>query len=357
MAGSRIERKRATDIEAKRTVALLTSPVCQEHEIEGHPESGKRLAAILQALAQTDLPRRLLPLDAPPASAEYLSLVHDAAYVHAIEETAKSGGGWLDYDTSISGGSFRAALAAAGLVRGAVDLVMSDQAQAALALVRPPGHHARPHRGMGFCLFNNVALAATYALGHGVQRVLIVDFDAHHGNGTQEVFYESPRVLYFSSHLSPSYPGTGAWDETGRGAGRGYTVNAPLPALTGDRGLERVYAEVLAPVARRFRPQLILVSAGYDIHWADPLVFLAVSVTGIARVVSIVRSLATELCPGRLVFALEGGYNLPALAASVIATLRVLLGETNVPDPLGPCAEQEASVSYVLERVKAIHNL
>jgi acetoin utilization deacetylase AcuC-like enzyme len=220
-----------------------------------------------------------------------------------------------------------ASLAAGGLVKG-VDLVMKGQLDTIFALVRPPGHHATTSTAMGFCLFNNIAIAANEARRkYGVERILIADFDVHHGNGTQEAFYQDPGVLYFSVHQYPLYPGTGSVTEIGAGPGVGYTVNVPLPPWSGDREYIRAFEEVLVPLARRFRPQLILSSAGYDAHWADDMSFMQLSAGDFGRITSILRQLADDLCDGRLVLALEGGYHLQALASSVEATLSVLLGE------------------------------
>ena len=340
------------------TVALLTDTVCQEHDTGRHPENGHRLDAITSALIETGLGERLIFPVARAATASEVAAVHDPDYIEEIERRAEAGGGWLNADTLISSGSYRAALAAAGCAIRAVEVVHSGEAQAAFALVRPPGHHARPRAAMGFCLFNNIAIAAQYALSVcGLQRVLIADFDAHHGNGTQEAFYATDRVLYFSTHESPFYPGTGYDYETGTGAGRGYTINVPLPAETGDAGLAQAYDEILVPFARRFKPEIILVSAGFDVHWADPLTDMAATITGIGHIVQTLQQLSRELCPGRIVFVLEGGYQHQALAAGVVATLRLLLGDAQIEDPLGPCAAESPDVTAMLAQLKTIHGL
>lgn len=340
------------------SVALLSSPVCLEHEPRGHPENRDRLEAIDQTLTDSGLHTRLLHPAAQLATLDDIAAVHERSYIQELAAIAQRGGGQIDADTLVSPGSFDAARAAAGCTIGAVDVVMKGEAQAAFALVRPPGHHARPGRGMGFCLFNNVAIAAHYALRtYRAERVLIVDFDAHHGNGTQEAFYSSSQVMYFSTHEYPFYPGTGHWDETGSGPGKGFTVNVPLPAGTGDHGLRRAYKEILVPLAQRFRPDVILVSAGYDIHWADPLTDMGASVSGIVDIVSLIQSLADELCAGRLVFTLEGGYHREALAASTVATLQVLLKDAQIADPLGQYPGRGADVTDTLARVRRIHGL
>jgi acetoin utilization deacetylase AcuC-like enzyme len=239
-------------------------------------------------------------------------------------------------------------------VIGAVEAVAGTNARNAFALVRPPGHHATPNRAMGFCLINNVAVAARYALRRlGVQRVAIVDYDVHHGNGTQDIFYHEPQVLFCSTHAAPFYPGTGSVGEMGdRASAPGTTLNVPLPFGTGNRGYRQVFAQVIAPALRQFRPELILVSAGFDAHWSDPLGPMVLSVSGFAELNRTLLALADELCEGRLVMTLEGGYNLEALAASVLASLRQLLGRDPGPDPIGEVDAPEPLPE--IERVIAI---
>ncbi len=212
------------------------------------------------------------------------------------------------------------------MTRG-VDLVLDGQAERAFSLARPPGHHATRDRPMGFCLFNSIAAAAVHARRRGVQRVLIVDWDVHHGNGTQEIFYLKSDVLYFSVHQWPHWPGTGRMSETGVGEGVGATTNVPLPPGIGDAGYRQVFEQILVPLARRFAPELVLISAGYDAHAADPLSSMQLSTAGFGALTRITAELADELCDGRIVAGLEGGYHLEALADSVLETLRVLAGE------------------------------
>jgi len=247
---------------------------------------------------------------------------------------------------------------AAGGVLAAAEAVRDGRDRTALCLVRPPGHHASPERGMGFCLFNNVAIAARYAIEkHGLERVMIVDYDVHHGNGTQDCFYDDGQVLFCSTHAWPLYPGTGAIQEVGVESGYGLTLNLPLPHGTGDAGFQRCYEEVIVPAIQSFKPQLLLVSAGYDAHWADPLGPLALSVAGFARLTQRLVTLAEQLCGGRIVLVLEGGYDLQALSAGVLAALHVLLGRDPGHDPLGPANLREPDLSALIGRVLQTHPL
>lgn len=337
--------------------ALLYDPLFLEHDTGQHPESPERLVAIMAAITASGLLARLKTPTIVPATVDDLVAVHAPAYVHGVERLSATGGGYLDPDTPVSPRSYAVALLAAGAAIGAVDAVCDGQVQSAFALVRPPGHHATPGRGMGFCLFNNVAVAVRHAQGRGLRRVLVVDYDVHHGNGTQDTFWADDAVLYFSTHEYPFYPGTGDVHEIGTGPGRGYTVNVPLPAAAGDAGYRSVFSDVLAPVARRFRPQLIAVSAGYDTHWLDPIGMMSASVAGFADLAGTLQALAGELCEGRLFFALEGGYALRALGPAVVATLQVLLGEPPA-DPIGPPPRRaEPDVRGIIARVRAVHGL
>ncbi|MBN2186511.1 MAG: histone deacetylase [Dehalococcoidia bacterium] len=338
---------------------LVYAPVYLEHDTGKHPEKPQRLVAIMSHLEETGAKEELTLLSPRPASIEELEMVHAPEYVSEVKSEAERGGGWLDPDTVICPKSYEVALYAAGGLLTGVEAVERGEVDSAFALVRPPGHHATRNRAMGFCIFNNVAIAAKFALSNfNLSRVLIADFDVHHGNATQDTFYADPRVLYFSTHQYPFYPGTGWMDETGTGQGEGFTVNFPMNAGWGDEEYLRAYDEVLVPLARRFQPQLILVSAGFDPHWADNIAMMQVSVTGFAQIVTILKKLATELCQGRLVFTLEGGYNLQVAASSVKATFDVLLDRAEIVDPLGKSARaKHEGFDQHIERIKETQHL
>jgi acetoin utilization deacetylase AcuC-like enzyme len=342
------------------TTGYVYDPVFLEHDLRGHPESKARLVAILDVLDRFQMRQRLVPIPPVPISQPRLERVHDLRYIEQVQRVADRGGGHLDMDTYVSPGSYEAARMAAGGLVEATRAVLDGEVRNAYALVRPPGHHALRQRGMGFCLFNNVAIAARYALAErGLSRVAIVDFDVHHGNGTQDEFEADPAVLYISSHQYPYYPGTGSWDEMGQVAGVRHLVNVPLAGGVGDAGFARIMYEIVAPAARRFAPQLILVSAGYDAHWDDPLASMRLSVSGYTSIARTLRQLADELCEGRLVFTLEGGYHLQALAYSVLNSFGVLLGDPDsaMIDPLGPSPYQEREIEAVVSQVKRAHGL
>ena len=309
-----------------RPTALLRSPVFQGHDTGGHPENPRRLAAIEAELERAGLLGGRPEVPFGPAPLEALARVHDPRYLALVEEVARSGGAWLDADTMVGPDSWDVARLAAGATVAATEAVLAGRVGRAFCLVRPPGHHATPSHGMGFCLVNSVAVAAAHALAGGLARVAIVDWDVHHGNGTQDAFYATDRVLFCSVHQSPLYPGTGAADERGEGQGAGYTLNVPLRPGGDDRTYARVFAEQIGPAVRAYRPELVFVSAGFDAHAADPLANMRMSEAGFAHLATVVSGLAEELCDGRLVALLEGGYDLPALAGSVAATLRVFDG-------------------------------
>jgi acetoin utilization deacetylase AcuC-like enzyme len=335
-------------------------PIYLEHDLRGHPENQQRLKTILRVLEEHRMLERLTFIPAVPINLERLERVHEPGYVEHVQRVAQRGGGHLDMDTYVRPASYDAALMAAGGLVEATRTVLDGEVDNAYALVRPPGHHALRGRGMGFCLFNNVAVAARYALAErGLDRVLIMDFDVHHGNGTQDEFERDPAVMYVSTHQYPHYPGTGHWNETGYGEGVGSIVNVPLSGGVGNEGFDRIFREIVGPIAWRFQPQLILVSAGYDAHWDDPLAYLLLSIGGYAAIARALKDLAEEICNGQLVFTLEGGYHLEALAYSILNTFAVLLGDDQwqMVDPLGPSPHREQSADDIIARVKRSHGL
>lgn len=340
------------------TTAILTDERHVAHTDPTHVERAERLVAINEALDDSGLRSSLLALPpiAPPESV--LEAVHSPRLIAGLRRTAEMGGGRIDADTYLTGESWEAATLAAGAAVQAVAAVVGGETSNAFALMRPPGHHATPMRSMGFCLLNNVAIAARYALDEfGLKRVAIVDYDVHHGNGTQDAFYTDGRVLFCSSHAAMIYPGTGGFEEQGNGEGRGTTLNMPLPHGVGDRGYARLYEEVVVPALRRFQPELILVSAGFDAHWSDPLGTEILSAEGYARLTRILYDAAAELCDGQLVLTLEGGYNLEALGACVVAACEVLLGRRPRPDAVGAVTARETDIDSLIAAFKQRHPL
>ena len=337
------------------TTAIVTNPIHAPHDEPTHVERATRLQAIDAALDTTGLRADLLTLAPRRAAEAEILAVHTPRLLQMVHWTATQGYAWLGMDTYTTPGSYDAALMSAGGACAAVEAVLAGQAANAFALVRPPGHHATPSEAMGFCFFNNVAIAARHALSLGVQRVAIVDYDVHHGNGTQDCFYDDGHVFFCSTHASPLYPGTGSEGEIGIEDGYGATLNLPLPYRTGDMGFQMLYDQLVIPALRRFNPQLILVSAGYDSHWDDPLGPLSLSIEGYAALTQRLVALADEICGGKIVLMLEGGYSLPALAGCVVAALRVLLGRDPGADPLGPANTTEPDVTALIHRARERH--
>lgn len=310
-----------------------------------HPERPDRLRSIVSHLQATRLWDQVSVWEPAPIDPQTLDLAHTPVHRQFIEHLVASGGGRIDADTRASVGSWDAALRAAGALLEASAAVYERRLTNAYCIVRPPGHHATPDQAMGFCLFNNVAVAAAWLLAQGkARRIAILDYDVHHGNGTQDIFYDRDDVLYVSTHQVPLYPGTGLARERGQGAGEGYTVNIPLPPGAGDAVYADVLPRIIEPAVRRYRPDVIFVSLGFDAFWRDPLAQLRLSIgNGYAPLIRSACQMASELCEGRLVVALEGGYDLDALAHGSDAVCRLLLGQSPAPDPLGDAPDQLAA--------------
>jgi len=331
------------------SVSLITHPDYARHLTgTGHPERPARLEAILAALSGDEWEEHLRRLEPEGVDPHLLRAVHAGRYIEAVQALAGNGGGRLDPDTVVSPASYDVGLLAAGGAVAAVREAIATSAPA-FALVRPPGHHARPGGGMGFCLFNNAACAAEAARSLGRRRVFILDWDVHHGNGTQEIFYRRGDVLFCSLHQERWYPGTGEIEETGEGEGAGFTVNLPLPAGTGDQGYRHAFEEVVLPLLQAFIPDILIISAGYDAHHADPLGGMLLTAPGFASLTRLV--LAHHAGPVAAV--LEGGYDLTALSRSAAATLRILAGAEAPPLEDTP---PEAEIGYAAVRSR-VHDI
>jgi acetoin utilization deacetylase AcuC-like enzyme len=342
--------------------AVIFSPIYYQHNPgKDHPESAKRLRAIVNELKRSKLSNSekvqfVLP---EKASIEDVELVHGIEYIKLVKAVCKSGGGLLDLqDTVISPESYEVALYAVGGTLKAVNLVMEGKSENAFALVRPPGHHAGKFRALGFCIFNNVAVAAQHLLRKvKLKKVLILDVDAHHGNGTQEAFYETDKVLYISLHEDPSsFPGTGFTDEIGEGEGLGYTVNIPLPFRTDNRVYMKAMKEIVIPIIRQYEPQFMLVSAGFDSHYTDPVGNLSLSASCYGEIYEAIVKLASDVCGGRLVSVLEGGYRLNFVGRLATMAIARMSGTPYIVKDKIPVANRsvELQALKVLEEVKKI---
>jgi len=336
-------------------------PVFLEHDTGSHPENAHRLEAIISDLDWKGIRGLFKRIAARPATLEELTTVHTKEYIARVEAFCRRGGGSWDADTPMSEGSYKAALYAAGGGMAATGAVIKGDVPQAFVLVRPPGHHATANNAMGFCIFNNIAVAANHALKTGkIKRALIIDFDVHHGNGTQEAFARNPDVLYISMHEYPLFPGTGYIDEVEQGKQEAATINIPLPAGCGDGEYRQAFEGIVGPAARRFGPEIILVSAGYDAHWADNLGNMRLSLDGYHVITRTIQQLADGLCGGKTVFFLEGGYNLKVLTSAVNMTFYTWLGEKLFDDPLGPAPQPQnrpRGVDEIIAAIKQRHGL
>ncbi len=328
-----------------KTALVTTRDYAKHFAGRSHPERPERIQAMIEMTDSLHRPglQHHVPREASP---DEIALCHEPAYVEFVSRTRAVERFDFDPDTHTSRESYRTALLASGGVLTAVEAVMDGAVDNAFAMVRPPGHHALPNRAMGFCFFNNIAIGAAWLIKHrGLRRVMIVDWDVHHGNGTQEMFYDCAEVLYVSTHQYPHYPGTGSLQEVGAGEGLGYTINAPMPADFGDDEYLRFFDELILPIGRQFRPEFILVSSGFDCHWRDPLAQMRVTEDGFVAMARRVKRLAAECCGGKMVAALEGGYDLEALVNSGRAVLEEL---GCYPDePIHPAREGAAAMPIV----------
>lgn len=334
-----------------KPTGIVKDPIYLQHEMGTyHPESPERLRIIYEMIDESPLKLNLDEIPIRQATTDELSTNHDPRYVEQIAATEGRDSTFLDPDTSACAHSWEAASKAVGGVLNLLDGVIEGRIRNGFALVRPPGHHAEHHRAMGFCLFNNVALAARYAInGHGMERVAIIDWDLHHGNGTQNAFYNDPKVLFLSTHQFPHYPGTGRIKEVGHGQGEGFTVNVPLAYGAGDAEYVTVFHSLVAPLLEAYKPEIILVSAGFDAHRNDPLGGMHLTETGYEQMVQILMHLAADLCSSRIVLTLEGGYDLTALRDSV----ERILGCLSTYDPENESVPIEPSLDNLSESFKS----
>jgi acetoin utilization deacetylase AcuC-like enzyme len=342
----------------ERTTGVVKDPIYLEHRpSDYHPENPKRLEALYGMLNDPEVKGTFEEISPRQCERADLERVHEPRYIDRVASTAGKEWVSLDPDTQTSPRSYDAAIYAAGGCLEAVDRIFTGKIHNAFAMVRPPGHHAEAGRAMGFCLFNNVAVAARYAQAkHGVSRVMIADWDLHHGNGTQWAFYDDPTVLYGSTHQYPYYPGTGSFDEVGKGEGVGFTVNVPLSPGHGDAEFAGIYRRIFAGIGKAFRPELVIISAGFDTYHGDPLGAMSVTPVGFALMTRILMDMAEETCEGKVLVALEGGYDLEGLRTSGKAVLQELTGRTSIPpDSTEIEAEGKSRVDLLVRRVQEAH--
>jgi acetoin utilization deacetylase AcuC-like enzyme len=337
---------------------IAYDPIFLKHDQPGHPENSKRLVSVMKRLEENKLLQRVKQLESRVAEIDEIAICHTQEYVQYVKEISEKGGDYLDPDTYSNKYSFIAASIAVGSSIDLTKAVINGKLKNGFAILRPPGHHAISTKSMGFCLFGNIAIAAKVAITEtGISKVAIVDFDVHHGNGTQALIGDDPNILFISSHQHPFYPGTGSLHEIGQGDAEGTIINISLQQGVGDEGFITIYNKVIIPSLRRFNPDLILVSAGYDAHWDDPLANLNLSLEGYDWISRKLISTADEICSGKIVFFLEGGYNLEVLKNGVANSIRALLGIELYDDPIGKSSQQEQSVQKLIDELIKIHNL
>ncbi len=340
------------------STGIVYDQIFLKHDQPGHPETAKRLGSIINLLNENGLINKVSLIKSRQAESEEISVCHSKDYVEYLKKFCEKGGGFLDPDTYSNQFSFTATSTAIGSSVDLVSSVIKGELKNGFTLLRPPGHHALANRSMGFCLFGNIAISAKVALTQPqIKKVAIVDFDVHHGNGTQALVGDDPNILFISTHQYPFYPGTGSITEIGEGESEGTIINIPLLAGVGDEGFKLVYEKIIIPSLERIKPDIILVSAGYDAHWNDPLAELNLSLTGYNWISRKLIETAVRICSGKIVFFLEGGYNLQVLSYGVTNTIRGLLGIDFFEDPLGKSDDVETNIDKVIKELLKIHSL
>jgi acetoin utilization deacetylase AcuC-like enzyme len=328
-----------------------------DHNLEGHPENANRFKHF-KVMDNLPTSADISYIVSKPAEEEAILKVHPSQYLDALKQAAQKGPGFLDYgDTYVTPASYEAACMAGGGVLQVLQSILDGKAEAGYALVRPPGHHATFTRAMGFCLLNNIAVAARVAQEHNHSKILIIDFDVHHGNGTQKIFEDDPTIFYISTHQSGIFPGTGHLHEIGINEGKGTLANFPLPSHAGDQALLSIFDQIITPLAHRFKPDFIMVSSGFDAHWTDPLASLQITTHGYYQITQILTTLANALCRGRLLFVQEGGYDPDTLFDCVGSVLCALAGDPPPIQDQGSPPYPETSIEYLLMQALAIHQI
>ncbi len=337
---------------------IVFDEIFLKHDQYGHPENTKRLESIANGLEEKKLLERVKTMESRIAQIDEITICHTREYVENVKEFCEKGGGYFDPDTYSNKNSFLAAATAVGSSIHLTKAVIKGELKNGFALLRPPGHHALSNRAMGFCLFGNIAIAAKISLLQPeIGKVAIVDFDVHHGNGTQALVGDDPNILFISTHQYPFYPGTGSIREIGTGDAEGTIINIPLQAGVGDNGFKTVYEKIVISSLERFNPDLILISAGYDAHWDDPLANLNLSLSGYNWLSRKLIKSAEEICNGKIVFFLEGGYNLKVLKEGISNSIRALIGDEDYDDPIGNSNRHEPDVKKLVNDLIAIHKL